>query len=59
MNKSEIPTYQKIMLPLRLEPEIYDLMVARVQKRKKKTRGYSINQYLTELIEEDLKRRLD
>ena len=59
MNKSDVPTYQKIMLPLRLEPEVYDRMVARVHKRKKKVRGYSINQYLTELIEEDLKRRLE
>ena len=56
MNKSEIPTYQKIMLPVRLSPEVYYEMMEKVHAKKKDERGYSINQYLTELIVKDLKR---
>ncbi len=57
MNNSDTPTYQKIMIPLRLPPEVYEQMVEKVQKRKKQERGYSINQYLTEMLEEDLKKK--
>ena len=54
VNKSNIPTYQKIMIPLRLPPEIYNQMMDKVQERKKEERGYSINQYLTEILSKDL-----
>ena len=54
MNKSSTPTYQKIMIPLRLPPDIYNRMVEEVQKKKKKERGYSVNQYLTEILSRDL-----
>ncbi len=54
MNKSDTPTYQKIMIPLRLPPEIYNRMMEVVQKRKKDERGYSVNQYLTEILSNDL-----
>ena len=54
MNKSNTPTHQKIMIPLRLTPEIYNKMVDKVQKRKKDERGYSVNQYLTEILTNDL-----
>ena len=54
MNKSDTPTYQKIMIPLRLPPEIYTRMMEVVQKRKKDERGYSVNQYLTEILSNDL-----
>ena len=54
VNKSNIPTYQKIMIPLRLPPEIYNQMMGKVQKRKKELRGYSVNQYLTEILTKDL-----
>ena len=57
MNKSNIPTYQKIMIPLRLPPEIYNQMMDKVQERKKEERGYSINQYLTEILSKDLEER--
>ena len=57
MNNSETPTYQKVMLPLRLTPEVYQEMVEKVQKQKKQERGYSINQYLTDLICADLKKK--
>lgn len=55
MNSTKVPTVEKIMLPLRLPPEIYKKVIYKVNKKKEKTRGYSINQYLTELIEKDVK----
>ncbi len=55
MNNSNTPTHQKIMIPLRLAPDIYEQMMEIVHKKKKIERGYSANQYLTELLAEDLK----
>ena len=57
MNNSETPTCQKVMFPVRLTPELYRAMMDRVQSEKKDERGYSVNQYLTELIEKDLKKK--
>ena len=57
MNKSNTPTKQKIPIPLRLPPEIYEQMMEVVQKKKKKERGYSVNQYLTEILAKDLKEK--
>lgn len=54
MNKSNTPTYEKIMIPLRLPPEIYSRMMDEVQRKKKAERGYSVNQYLTEILTKDL-----
>lgn len=45
------------MIPLRLPPEIYNQMMDKVQERKKEERGYSINQYLTEILSKDLEER--
>ena len=59
MNKSSTPTYQKIMIPLRLPPEIYHRMMDEVQKKKKEERGYSVNQYLTEILSRDLEEKQD
>lgn len=55
MNKSDVITYEKVMLPLRLSPELYQKVREIVYLEKDKNRGYSINEYLTELIEQDLK----
>lgn len=55
MNKSKTPTSEKIGVPLRLEPQLYEKMISRVQKEKKEQRGYSINQLLTELLENELR----
>ena len=55
MNKSKTPTSEKIGIPLRLEPVLYEKMMDRVQKEKKNQRGYSVNQLLTELLEKELK----
>ncbi len=57
MNKSDTPTYQKIMIPLRLPPDIYNRMIDEVQKKKKDERGYSVNQYLTEILTKDLEEK--
>jgi len=57
VNKTKTPTYEKIMIPLRLPPEIYEQMMEVVQKKKKKERGYSVNQYLTEILSKDLKEK--
>ena len=57
MNKTKIPTYEKIMIPLRLPPEIYNRMMDEVQKKKKDERGYSITQYLTDILAKDLERK--
>ena len=57
MNKSDTPTKQKIPIPLRLPPELYEQMMEVVQKKKKKERGYSVNQYLTEILSKDLKEK--
>ena len=55
MNKSAIPTKQKISIPLRLPPELYEQMMELIHERKKEERGYSVNQYLTEILANDLK----
>lgn len=57
MNKSNTPTNQKIMIPLRLPPEIYSRMMDEVRKKKKDERGYSVNQYLTEILAKDLEEK--
>jgi len=57
VNKSDTPTKQKIPIPLRLPPELYDKLVDTVQKKKKDERGYSINQYITEILEDELKEK--
>ena len=57
VNKSDTPTKQKIPIPLRLSPELYDKLVETVQNKKKDERGYSINQYITEILEVELKEK--
>ncbi len=54
MNKTDTPTYQKIMLPLRVTSELYNKMIEKVQDKKKEKRGYSLNEYITDLIAKDL-----
>ena len=54
MNKTGVFTYDKVMIPLRLPPETHEKLILHVQNEKKNQRGYSINQCLTDLIEEKL-----
>ena len=46
--------HMKKIIPLRLPPEIYNRMMDEVQKKKKGERGYSVNQYLTDILTKDL-----
>ena len=57
MNKSDTPTKQKIPIPLRLPPELYEQMIELIHERKKEERGYSVNQYLTEILTKDLEEK--
>ena len=57
MNKSETPTKQKVPIPLRLPPELYKQMMELIHERKKEERGYSVNQYLTEILIKDLEEK--
>ena len=45
------------MIPLRLPPDIYHRMMDEVQKKKKDERGYSVNQYLTDIMAKDLEEK--
>ena len=57
MNKTMTPTVFKKTFPLRLPPETYKKVRDRVQIEKDKGNyAYSINDYLTEIIEKDLER---
>ena len=57
VNKSDTPTKQKIPIPLRLPPELYEQMMELIHERKKEERGYSVNQYLSEILAKDLKEK--
>ena len=54
MNNSKVSTQEKVMLPLRLPPDVYQKVRRKVNAKKDDTRGYSINEYLTELVMKDL-----
>ena len=56
MNKTKTPTADKITFPLRLPPHMYKKIRAKVNKVKENDNyAYSINDFLTELIEKGLK----
>ncbi|MBR3144842.1 MAG: hypothetical protein IKF53_02985 [Clostridia bacterium] len=55
MNKTKTPTVDKKTFPLRLPPNTYRQVRSEVQKEKDKGNyAYSINDYLTEIIEKEL-----
>ena len=55
MNKTKTPTAKKKTFPLRLPPDTYKKVWKRVQKEKDKGNySYSINDYLTEIIEKEV-----
>ncbi len=57
MNKTKTPTADKKTFPLRLPPDIYRQVRNAVQKEKDKGNyAYSINDYLTEIIERELRK---
>lgn len=56
MNKTKTPTVDKVTFPLRLPPTMYKKIRAKVNKIKEDDNyAYSINDFLTELIEKGLK----
>lgn len=56
MNNTKTPTVQKIVFPLRLPPDLYKEVRKEVQKEKDKGNySYSVNDFLTEIIEERFK----
>ena len=56
MNKTKTPTIDKVKFSLRLTSSTYKKIRARVEEiREKEGYAYSINDYLTELIEKGLK----
>jgi len=57
MNNTGIPTNKKIAIPLRVPQEIYEQVADLVHKRKKEERGYSINQYITDILTKELKKK--
>ena len=58
MNKTTTPTVDKVTFPLRLPPKMYKKIRAKVNKIKEKENyAYSINEFLTEIIEKGLKEK--
>ena len=56
MNKTKVPTANKITFSLRLTPTTYKKIRAKVNEIKENDNyAYSINDFLTELIEKGLK----
>ena len=39
LNKSDVPTYKKIMIPLRLPPDVYQKILDKVRKEKEVKRA--------------------
>jgi len=54
MKEIEIPTREKIMIPLRISDELYKKVRNKVNSEKNNIRGYSINKYIAELIEKNI-----
>lgn len=56
MNKTKTPTVDKVAFSLRLPPNMYKKIRARVNEIKENGNyAYSINDFLTEIIEKGLK----
>lgn len=54
MKEKDIPTKEKVMIPLRISDELYKKIRDKVNKKKDVARGYSINKYISELIENNI-----
>ena len=56
MNKTKTPTVDKVTFPLRLPPKMYKQIREMVNEIKENENyAYSINDFLTEVIEKGLK----
>ena len=60
MNKTDVPTVHKKTFPLRLPPNTYKRLRAVVNELKENDNyAFSINDYITELIEEAIKGKFE
>lgn len=50
----DIPTKEKIMIPLRVSEQLYVKIRNKVNEEKNSMRGYSINKYISELVEKNI-----
>ena len=58
MNKTKTPTVDKVTFPLRLPPKMYKQIREKVNEIKENENyAYSINDFLTEIIEKSLKEK--
>ncbi len=58
MNKTKMPTVDKVTFPLRLPPKMYKQIREKVNEIKENENyAYSINDFLTEIIEKGLKEK--
>ena len=58
MNKTKTPTIEKVTFPLRLPPKMYKQIREKVNEIKENENyAYSINDFLTEIIEKGLKEK--
>ena len=58
MNKTKTPTVEKKTFPLRLPPKMYKQIREKVNEIKENENyAYSINDFLTEIIEKGLKEK--
>ena len=57
MNNTSTLTEEKVMIPVRIPKEVYRTMMDMIHRKKEDDRGYSMNQYLTDLIAADLFRK--
>ena len=55
MKEKDNTTKYKITIPLRISNELYKKVRNKVNKEKNVTRGYSINKYIAELIEKNIR----
>ena len=54
LKERDIPTKDKVMIPVRLSNDLYKKIRKKVNIRKDNTRGYSINKYIAELLENNI-----
>lgn len=54
MKEKEIPTKDKITIPLRISNDLYSKVRNKVNREKNITRSYSINKYIAELVENNI-----
>ena len=55
--ENKIQTKDKIMIPIRVSEQLYKKIRMQVNTKKDENRGYSINKYVVDLIEQNLKQK--